>query len=329
LNITVHKISARRIAALTLGLLLALPLMAGAQDYPVKVIKVITPFPPGGGVDILARLVAEKLQAKWGQSVIVENRAGAGGNVGTEYAWRAAPDGYSLLVTAQAPLVINKSLYAKLNFDPDTFAPVSVIATAHSVLVMHPKVPVETVPQLIAYTKANPDKLNYSSPGVGNPGHLTAELFKSMAGVKIVHVPYNGTGPALAGLLSGNVELLFGQLSSVLPHVRSGKLKLLAVASEKRYPTLPNTPVMAETLPGFLSATWWGMVAPPGTPSAITEKVSAAIAEAVKQPDFAKRLSELGFEPGGGTPAEMALFMRQDRERWGGVIRAVGARADD
>ncbi|MFM9972595.1 MAG: Bug family tripartite tricarboxylate transporter substrate binding protein [Burkholderiales bacterium] len=329
LNIAFHKLLTRRIVATALGLLLVHALHVTAQDYPTKVVKVITPFPPGGGVDILARLIAEKLQVKWGQSVIVENRAGAGGNVGTEFAWRAAPDGYSLLVTAQAPLVINKSLYAKLNYDPDTFTPVSVLATAHSVLVSHPKVPVETVPQLIAHAKANPDKLNYSSPGVGNPGHLTAELFKSMAGVRVVHVPYNGTGPALAGLLSGQVELLFGQLSSVLPHVRAGKLKLLAVASEKRYASLPNTPVMAETLPGFLSATWWGMVAPPGTPSPITEKLSAAIAEAVKQPDFAKRLGELGFEAGGGTPAEMALFMRQERERWGGVIRAVGAKADD
>ncbi len=280
-------------------------------------------------MDILARIVAEKLQAKWGQPVVVENRAGGGGNVGTEYAWRAAADGYSLLVTAQAPLVINKSLYAKLNFDPDTFTPVAVIATAHSVLIVHPKVPADNVQQLIAHARTNPDRLNYSSPGVGNPGHLTAELFKSMAGVKIVHVPYNGTGPALTGLVGGQVDMLWGQLSSALPYIRAGKLKLLAVASEKRNPMLPNTAVVAETLPGFLSATWWGMVAPPATNQAIAEKIAAAIAEMPKQPDFAKRIADMGFEPGTGTPAEMAVFMRQERERWGGVVKAVGARADD
>ena len=308
---------------------LAAPMSALCQEYPAKPIRIITPFPPGGGVDILARIVAEKLQAKWGQPVVVENRAGGGGNVGTEYAWRAAADGYSLLVTAQAPLVINKSLYAKLNFDPDTFTPVAVIATAHSVLIVHPKVPADNVQQLIAHARANPDRLNYSSPGVGNPGHLTAELFKSMAGVKIVHVPYNGTGPALAGLVGGQVDMLWGQLSSALPYIRAGKLKLLAVASEKRNPMLPNTAVVAETLPGFLSATWWGMVAPPATNQAIAEKVAAAIAEMPKQPDFAKRIADMGFEPGTGTPAEMAVFMRQERERWGGVVKAVGARADD
>ena len=308
---------------------LAAPMSALCQEYPSKPIRIITPFPPGGGVDILARIVAEKLQAKWGQPVVVENRAGGGGNVGTEYAWRAAADGYSLLVTAQAPLVINKSLYAKLNFDPDTFTPVAVIATAHSVLIVHPKVPADNVQQLIAHARANPDRLNYSSPGVGNPGHLTAELFKSMAGVKIVHVPYNGTGPALTGLVGGQVDMLWGQLSSALPYIRAGKLKLLAVASEKRNPMLPNTAVVAETLPGFLSATWWGMVAPPATNQAIAEKVAAAIAEMPKQPDFAKRIADMGFEPGTGTPAEMAVFMRQERERWGGVVKAVGARADD
>ena len=316
------------LAAVMMGSLAA-SMPAVGQEYPAKPIRIITPFPPGGGVDILARIVAEKLQAKWGQPVVVENRAGGGGNVGTEYAWRAAPDGYSLLVTAQAPLVINKSLYAKLNFDPDTFTPVAVIATAHSVLIVHPKVPADNVQQLIAHARANPDRLNYSSPGVGNPGHLTAELFKSMAGVKIVHVPYNGTGPALAGLVGGHVDMLWGQLSSALPYIRAGKLKLLAVASEKRNPMLPNTAVVAETLPGFLSATWWGMVAPPATNQAIAEKVAAAIAEMPKQPDFAKRIADMGFEPGTGTPAEMSVFMRQERERWGGVVKAVGARADD
>ena len=319
----------KSVLAVAMMIVLAAPMSALGQEYPAKAIRIITPFPPGGGVDILARMVAEKLQAKWGQPVVVENRAGGGGNVGTEYAWRAAPDGYSLLVTAQAPLVINKSLYAKLNFDPDTFTPVAVIATAHSVLIVHPKVPADNVQQLIAHARANPDRLNYSSPGVGNPGHLTAELFKSMAGVKIVHVPYNGTGPALAGLVGGQVDLLWGQLSSALPYIRAGKLKLLAVASEKRNPMLPNTAVVAETLPGFLSATWWGMVAPPATHQAIAEKVAAAIAEMPKQPDFAKRIADMGFEPGTGTPAEMAVFMRQERERWGGVVKAVGARADD
>ena len=207
---------------------------ADASNYPSQPVKLVVPYPPGGGADFLARLLAEKAQTKWGQTVIVENRSGAGGNVGTESVFRANPDGYTLLFTAQPPLVANKSLYAKLNFDPDIMTPVSIMTTGYSVLMVHPKLPVNSVAELIAYAKANPNKLNYASQGIGNAAHLSAELFCSMAGIKMTHIPYKGTGPALADALSGQVEVYFGELATSGVHVRAGKLKLLAVGGEKR-----------------------------------------------------------------------------------------------
>jgi tripartite-type tricarboxylate transporter receptor subunit TctC len=314
------------------GLLLAaafvFSLATQAQDYPAKPIRIIVPFQPGGGSDALARLLAEKLHGKWGQPVIVENRAGAGGNLGAELVTKAPPDGYTLLISSPGPLVINKSLYGKLPHDPDTLVPVAVIATNYGVLAVHPKTGVNSVQQLIANAKSSPDRLNYASAGSGTTPHLATELLKSMAGIQVVHVPYKGGGPAFAALLGGQVDMMFVDIFTALPHIRAGKLQALALGGGKRNALLPDVPTMSEVIPGFDYMVWQGMVAPAGTPSSVANRLSAAIAEAVKQPGVARQLMDIGLEPVGSTPSEMAELMRQDRERWGAVIRATGAKAD-
>lgn len=307
---------------------LALSLAAQAQDYPSRPVKVVVPFPAGGASDVLARIVAEKLQAKWGQPFVVENRSGAAGNIGAESVFKAEPDGYTLLSAPPPPLVINKRLYAKLAYDSDAFAPVTLIAVVPNVLMVHPKVGVSSVQELIAYAKANPDRLNYASQGSGGTAHLTAEMLKSMAGIKIVHVPYKGTAPALTDFLAGQVQMMFENLASSLPHIRAGKVKALAVGSEKRSAFLPDAPAMSEVLPGFVSVTWFGVVAPPRTPPEIANRLSAAIAEVLRLPEVAKKLTDMSAEPGGITPAEMGAFMRREADLWGGVIRFAGVKVD-
>ena len=307
---------------------LALSLAAHAQEYPSRPVKVVVPFPAGGASDVLARIVAEKLQVKWGQPFLVENRSGAAGNIGAESVFRAEPDGYTLLSAPPPPLVINKRLYAKLAYDSDAFVPVTLIAVVPNVLMVHPKVGVNSVQELIAFAKANPDRLNYASQGSGGTAHLTAEMLKSMAGIKIVHVPYKGTAPALTDLLAGQVQMMFENLASSLPHIRAGKVKALAVGGEKRSPFLPDVPAMSEVLPGFVSVTWFGVVAPPRTPPDISSRLSGAIAEVLRLPDVAKKLAEMSAEPGGITPAEMGAFMRREADLWGGVIRFAGVKVD-
>lgn len=295
-----------------------------ADEYPNKMIKIVVPYPPGGTTDALARILADKLRAKWGQSVVVENRAGAGGNIGAEGVWKSAPDGYTLLFSPPAPLVINKSLYPKLGFDPETFAPVSLVAQAPNVLVTSSKSSLQSVQQLIDRAKNDPNRLNYASQGSGSTSHLTAELFKSMAGVKMVHVPYKGSAPALTDLLGAQVDLMFVELSSVLTHIKAGNLRVLAVGSEKPNELLPKVPTISEVLPGFTSTTWFAMAAPPKTPAPVLNKLSAAIAEALKQPDVAKRLAEMSLEGVGSSPAETAEFMKRETELWGKVLRLSG-----
>ena len=299
-----------------------------AQDFPARSIRIVVPVPPGGGTDTLARLIAEKLQAKWGQSVIVENRGGGGGNIGAEAVSRAAPDGYTVLLVAQGALVINKALNAKLNYDPEALVPVSLVGSTPAVLLVNPKVAADSVQQLIALAKANPGMLNYATQGIGTSAHLTAELFKSMGGISIVHVPYKGTSLAMVDLISGEVSMMFGELATAGPYIRSGKLRVLAVASERRTSLVPNMPAVAEVLPGFVSMTWWGMVAPAGTPAAIASRLSGGVAEALKHPDVAKRLADLSIEGIGSTPTEFAGYMKQERELWGKVIKLSGATAE-
>ena len=315
-------------ARLLLATALAFALSVHAQDYPGNPIKIVVPSAPGATTDALARIIAEQFQRKWGQPVIVDNRAGAAGNIGAEYAIRANPDGYTLLFSYPAPLVVNKNLYANLSHDPDAFVPVSLVGTAPLVLAIHPKLAANSVQELIALAKTNPNRLNYASQGRGTTGHLAAELFKSMAGVNIVHVPYKSSAPAQTDLLSGQVEMMLVELSSVLQHISAGRLRALAVGSEKRNPFLPDVHAMSEVLPGFVALTWFGMVAPPRTPSAIVNRLSTAVVEAIQQPDVAKRLHGLTLNAIGSTPEEMALFMRQERERWGSVIRFANVKME-
>jgi tripartite-type tricarboxylate transporter receptor subunit TctC len=308
-------------------LLLAFP--ASAQDWPTKAVRIIVPFPPGGSADLLPRVVAEKLAERWGQPVIVENRPGAAGNIGADVVFRAEPDGYTLLSAPPPPLVINKLLYPKLSYDSSQFVPITVIGAIPNVLLVHPKTNVSTVKELIALAKSNPGKLNYASQGSGSTSHLTAELFKSMAGgLDITHVPYKGSAPALADLLGGQVEMMCDNLGVSLPHVRSGKLKALAVASARRVKSLPDVPALAETLPGFEAVAWFGIVAPPKTPAAIAEKVAFGVQEALKMPEVQKRLSELSAEPMGLSPADTAAYMKRETERWAAVIKSAGVKAD-
>jgi tripartite-type tricarboxylate transporter receptor subunit TctC len=302
---------------------------AAAQDWPQKTVRIVVPFPAGGSADLIPRVVAEKLALQWGQPVIVENRPGAAGNIGADVVFKAEPDGYTLLSAPPPPLVINRLLYPNLSYDPTQFTPITVIAAIPNVLLVHPKVGVNSVAGLIAYAKANPGKLNYASQGSGSTSHLTAELFKSMAGdLKIMHVPYKGTAPALADLVGGQVDMMCDNLGVSLPHVKAGRLRALAVASRERSPSLPEVPALSETLRGFDSVAWFGIVAPPQTPASVAEKVAAGVREALKAADVRKRLQELSADPMGLDPAETAAFMKQETERWGGVIRAAKVKVD-
>ena len=299
-----------------------------AQEFPTKPIKIVVPFAPGGGADIVARIISDKLSGALGRGAVVENRAGAGGNVGAEAVFRAEPDGYTVLLTTQGPLVVNKSIYAKLSYDPEAFVPVSLVAASQGVLLVNLKVPANTVQELIAYARANPDKLNYASQGIGTTAHLAAELFNSMAQVKITHIPYKGTGPALGDMLAGQVDMMFGELSAADSHIRSGKLRAIAVGNDKRNPRLPDVPSVSEALPGFVVMTWYGMVAPPGTALGIASRLSTSVAETLKQPDMSKRLLDLSISEIGSTPQELTQFMIKERERWGQVIKVAGAKAE-
>ena len=301
-----------------------------APGYPSRPIRVIVPFPAGGAADALPRMVGERLTARWGQPVVVENRVGASGSIGTEAVARAEPDGYTLLATPPAPLVINPSLYAKLPYDPARFVPVTVMAAIPSVLLVNAaKVPADTLQEFVALVHANPDKFNYASQGTTTVSFLTTEMFKTAAGnLRITHIPYKGTAPGLAALLAGEVEMMFDNLGVTLQHVRAGKLRALAVGSERRVPSLPEVPAMAEFYPGFVSIAWFSVSAPPRTPVAIAVKLFAAIAEILKEPDVAKRLDALSAEPIGSTPAGMTAIMKEDTERWRNIIRAAGVKPE-
>jgi tripartite-type tricarboxylate transporter receptor subunit TctC len=314
------------------ALILAAP--AWAQDpaagYPSRAIRIIVPFPAGGAADALPRIVGARLAKKWGQPVVVENRTGASGSIGAEAVWRADPDGYTLLATPPAPLVINPSLYKKLSYDPAQLVPVTVVAAIPSVLLVNAaKVPATTLQEFVALVRANPDKYNYASQGTTTVSFLTTEMFKTAAGgLRITHVPYKGTAPGLAALLAGEVEIMFDNLGVTMQHVRSGRLRALAVGSGKRVPALPEVPAMAEFYPGFASVAWFSVSAPPKTPASIAEKLSRAIAEALKEPEVAVRLADLSAEPIGRTPAAMAALMKEDAERWRAVIHAAGVKAE-
>ncbi len=314
---------------LAAALLAAMPAMATAQsDYPNRAIRIVVPLPPGATADSLPRIIGERLAARWGQPVIVENRPGAALNIGAEAVARAEPDGYTLLATPPSPLTVNGYLYSRLGYDPRAFVPVTVMAQLPNVLMVHPKLGISSMAELIAYARANPDKLTYASSGAGSIPHLTMELLKTRGGIGVVHVPYKGLAPALTDLIAGHVDMMFDNLGNALAPVKSGRLKGLGVGSGERIAALPEMPAIAETFPGFLSTTWFAIVAPPKTPAEIAARLSAAIAEIIRQPDVARRFADLSSTPVGGTPAETASFLRQEQERWQKVIAAAGIKPE-
>jgi tripartite-type tricarboxylate transporter receptor subunit TctC len=312
--------------------LLALLAIAGAsfaspalaQEYPAKPIRIVVPLAAGGGTDLLARVIADKLRDKLGQPVTVENRSGAAGNIGAEAVFKAPPDGYTLLFTQPAPLVVNKALYGKLPFDPEQFVPIALVSQQDILLAVNPKVPANTLQELIAYAKANPGKLNFGSSGAGSAPHLAAEQFNTLAGVKMVHVPYKGSGESQTATLGGQVDLTFFAFSSALRHVKAGKLRAIAVGAPKRNPQLPTIPSISEVLPGYNVTSWTALVAPPGTPAPVVQKLVQALSEIVKLPEVQSRLVDAGDEPIESTPAQMAAFLKEETQRWGTLIRTMG-----
>jgi len=295
-----------------------------AQTYPDHPVKIIVPFPAGGTADAVPRIVADWLSRKWGQPVVIENHTGAAGNIGSEIAYKATPDGYTLLSAPPPPLVNNQNLYPHLPFDPAKFEPISILAEAPSGLFVNPdKIKANTIPELIAYMKANPDKVLAATQGNGTTSHLTAAMFDMMAGVKTQLVPYRGSAPALQGLLAGNVDIMFDNLGVSLPLAKAGKLRLLGIATAHRLASLPNVPTIAETLPGFLSSAWYAVVAPPKTPAAILKEVNGDINEALKDSEVIEKLKNLSCEVVGGSSQQARDFMKHEVERWGKVIKTA------
>ncbi|MFZ1003199.1 MAG: tripartite tricarboxylate transporter substrate binding protein [Pseudolabrys sp.] len=295
-----------------------------AEDYPDRAVKIVVPFPAGGTADAVPRIVGDWLSRKWGQPVVIENRTGAAGNIGAEAVYRSPPDGYTLLSAPPPPLVINQNLYPKLGYDPTKFEPIIVMAQVPNALIVNPNtIKASSLPELIDYLQQNPGKVTSATQGNGTTSHLTSELFQLMAKVTLRHVPYRGSAPALQGLLAGDVDLMFDNLGVSLPLAEAGKLKLLAVASATRMPSLPNVPTIAELLPGFEAVAWYGIVAPPNTPKAIIDKVNADANEALRQPEVQDSLKKLSAEIFGGSVDKTAKYMRDEIERWDHVIKAA------
>ena len=309
-------------AALAFCALLALPAAALAQNYPDRTVKIIVPFPPGGTADAMPRIVADWLSRKWGQAVIIENKAGAGGNVGADAAYHSDPDGYTLFSSPPPPLVINQNLYAKLNFDPAQFIPLAVMGRVPNALLTNsPKLKnVKTVADFIAFAKANPGVLNSGTQGVGTTSHLTSELFAQRAGVKFQHIHYRGAAPAMQDVIAGNVDVAFDNVGAAGQLIKAGTIRALGLATEQPMAAFPGVPTIKETVPGFVVVTWFAIVAPPKTPQPIVAKLNADINEALRDPEVRKRLGNLSAEVVGGTLAENAAFFKSEIETWKKVI---------
>jgi len=303
---------------------------AVAQDYPSRPITLVVPFPPGGSTTIVARIVADKMSEALGQSIVVDNRGGAGGTVGSRAVAKSPADGYTILLGYTGTLAIGPSLYGNAGYDPRSdFEPIGRIATAPNTLVVHPSLPVHSVPELIAYAKANPGKLNYGSAGIGTVSHVCGEYFATAAGIKITHVPYKGTGPAIIDLLGGHIPMAFAPVPATHENATSGKLRMLAVTSAVRSTLLPEVPTIAEAaLPGFEAVLRYGLVAPPGTPRPTIEKLNAALNTVLTSPDVRARLAIEGAEPLPSTPAEYAADIDREETQWSKVVKASGAKAE-
>jgi len=317
-------------SALRLFLLLALACAAQAQTYPAKPVRLVVPFPPAGGNDVFARIVAQKLSEAWKQQVLVENRPGAGGSVGTEFAAKSAPDGYTLLLGHTGTLAINPALYTKLGYETlRDFAPIGTLASAPLVLVVNSDTTLRTVGELIARAKSKPGELNYASSGSGTGSHLSGELLQSMTGIKLTHVPYKGTSPAITDLLGGQVQMMFSVIPPALPQIKAGKLRAIAVTSRQRMPQLTDIPTVAESgVSGFESTLVYGILAPRGTPAPVLEEIHAQLARITAAKEFRERVDFEGAVVLEGTSADFAALVREQAEKWGRVIRASGVRPD-
>jgi tripartite-type tricarboxylate transporter receptor subunit TctC len=300
-----------------------------AETYPSRPIRMIVAYPPGGGTDQVGRVLADQLTVTLGQNVVVDNRGGATGNIGTELAARAVPDGYTLLMGNVAPNAVNVSLFKKLGFDPvKDFAPVSLVAVTPNILVAHPSMPVKTIKELIAYAKAKPGTLNFPSAGVGSSSHLAGEMLKSLAGISMVHIPFKGGGPALVAVIAGEVQIMFATMPAAMPHVKSGKVKPVAVTTAKRSQAMPELPTIAESgVKGYEASTWYGLLAPARTPPAIVTRLHADTVKILAGPTR-QRLEAQGFEPEGGTPAEFAAYIKTEIVKWAKVIKDAGIPAE-
>jgi tripartite-type tricarboxylate transporter receptor subunit TctC len=319
----------RRFAVVALSIV-AFIATGAAQSYPERVVRIVNPYPAGGSVDVTARILAQKLSDNLGQQFIVENRSGGGGNTGSDSVAKADPDGYTLLFTAPGPLTVNQTLYSKLSFDPaKDFAPIALFATAPIVLIVHPGVAANNVQELIALAKHNPGKINFASAGNGTTNHLSGELFKSMAKIDIIHVPYRGAGPAMNDLIGGHVQMFFDLTPVVLPQINAGKVRALGAAGAKRASKLPDLPTIAEQgLPGFDVFSWYGLVAPAKTPEPVLAKLRDEVAKALAAPDMVARIHELGLEPGTAFGKDFSTFLAAETKKWAEVIRISGAKAD-
>jgi tripartite-type tricarboxylate transporter receptor subunit TctC len=296
----------------------------GQGAFPTKPVRMIVPFPGGGSADTLCRIVGEKLAAAWSQPVIVDNRAGAGGNVGAEIAYRAEPDGYTILCSPPGPLSINQNLYKALGYDPTRFVPITVLAVVPNVITARPDFPANTTQELIAYAKANPGKVFYASQGNGSTSHLGAQMFATMAGIEMVHVPYKGEGPALLDIIGGRVDIFIGNIAAALRFEQARQVKFLGLTSRTRSSVAPNVPDAVEIgLPDLVVSAWFALVAPPGTPDEIVQKINAATAAALALPDVRSRFLEQGAEPAGGSTAATAAFIKEEEMRWRAVIRSA------
>ncbi len=322
------KLFARATCLLLLSL--AASISCAQQSYPTKMIRYVVPFPAGGPLDIVARALGQELTKSLGQPVIIDNRPGAGGNIGADFVAKSPPDGHTILMGAVSTHAINVTLYSKLPYDPiRDFAPVTRIPSGPNVLVVHPSIPARNVQELIAVARAHPGQLNFASGSTGSAGHLAGELFKVMAHVDMVHIPYKGAAPAVVDLLGGHVSLMFDNLASGLPNIKAGRVRALAVTTLKRSPMIPELPTISESgLRGFDVSTWFGVFAPAGTPAEIVNRLNTEIARVLRTQDMKERLAFLGAEPVGNRPEEFAAFVKAEIPKYAKVIRASGARAD-
>ena len=314
----------RHLCAIAIALMAAGFASAPAQPYPSRPVRIVVAVSAGGGVDTVTRIVAEQVSRRLGQPFVVENKAGASGNIAAEAVFRAEPDGYTLLSSPPNVLASNEALFKKLNFDPSAFEPVAVMSRFPNTLVVRPDFPANTAQELIAYVRANPDKLNYASAGIGGTPHLTAELFRELTGAKLTHVPYKGVAPALTDLMAGQVDLMFVELSSAFNLHRAGRARILAVAADQRADVLKDVPTFSELGVPIVSYAWNAISAPPRTPASVTAALNKAVNDVLREPDIRQQFARLNIEPVGGTTDEMREFVNAERRRWSEVIRAAG-----